>query len=37
MKTIILRTMATFGMGLLGGIALIIVLAVGLNVLTWLD
>ena len=37
MKTITLRTMAAFGMALLGGIALIIVLAVGLNVLTWLD
>jgi hypothetical protein len=37
MKTITLRTMAAFGMALLGGIALIIVLAVGLNALTWLD
>ena len=37
MKTITLRTMAAFGMGLLGGIALIIVLAVGVNVLAWLD
>ena len=36
MKTITLRTMAAFGMALLGGIALIIDLAVGLNVLTWL-
>jgi hypothetical protein len=37
MKTIARRTMMAFGMALLGGIALIIVLAVGLNVLTWLD
>jgi hypothetical protein len=37
MKTITLRTMAAFGVALLGGIALVIVLAVGLNVLTWLD
>jgi hypothetical protein len=41
MKTIALRTMMAFWMALLGGIALIIVLAVGLNVLTaalgWLD
>ena len=37
MKTITLRSMAAFGLALLGGIALIIVLAVGLNVLSWLD
>jgi len=37
MKRITLRTMAAFWMALLGGIALIIVLAVGLNVLSWLD
>ena len=37
MKTIARRAMMAFGMALLGGIALIIVLAVGLNVLTWLD
>jgi hypothetical protein len=37
MKTITLRTMAAFGMALLGGITVIIVLAVRLNVLTWLD
>jgi hypothetical protein len=37
MKTIALRTMVAFGQGLLGGIELIIVLAVGLNVLTWPD
>jgi hypothetical protein len=37
MKTIARRAMTAFGMALLGGIALIIVLAVGLNALTWLD
>lgn len=37
MKTIAYRMMMAFGMALVGGIVLIIVLAVGLNVLTWLD
>jgi hypothetical protein len=37
MKTIAYRTMMAFGMALVGGTILIIVLAVGLNVLTWLD
>ncbi len=37
MKTIAFRTMMAFGMALLGGIAVLIVLVVGLNVLTWLD
>jgi hypothetical protein len=37
MMTIAYRTMMAFGMALVGGMVLIIVLAVGLNVLTWLD
>jgi hypothetical protein len=37
MKMIALRTLMTFGMALLGGIALITIFAAGLNVLTWLD
>jgi hypothetical protein len=36
MKTIALRTMMAFGMALLGGIVLMIVLAAGLNVWLWL-
>jgi hypothetical protein len=37
MKTIARSAMMAFGTALLGGIALIIVLAVGLDILTWLD